>query len=186
MSEETDAAPLVPGAVRLCRILDEHQVVPARQCRNRVEIGRLTIQVDGHDRPRARGDCRRGRRRIDVVRLGVGVDEDRLRTGGENGEDGCDEGVRHRDHFVAGPDAVGAERELDRVEAAGDADGVTGADIRGILGLEALDGGAEDEVALLANLPHGRFDGRCERGVLNTQVDERYAGRDHFLIPNPR
>ena len=80
-----------------------------------------------------------------------------------------------------------AQGELDGVEAAGDANGMPGADVRGVLGLEALDGGSQNEVSVLADLADGGLDGSRERGVLNAQIDEWYSGRrDHFLIPSPR
>src|SRR5204863_2312221 len=97
-----------------------------------------------------------------------------------------DERIRHGDDFVARPDAVGAQRELDRVEPARHADGVADTEISGKFGFELLDRAAENEVALLTDLAHGGFDGRRQGGVLNAKIDERYMRGNHVLILNPR
>ena len=57
-----------------------------------------------------------------------------------------DERVGRRDHLVAGTNLEGAQRQLDRREAGTDPDRVTGADIGGELGFEALDRGPHDEI----------------------------------------
>ena len=187
VSEQADAPALVSRPVRLRRVFDHHQVVPARQSGDRVEIGGLAVQVNGDNGPRSRRNRRRDRCRVEVVRLGTGIDEHGPRTRGQDSQDGGDKRVRDRDDFVARSDIVRPQGELDGVEAAGDADGMPGADVRGVLGLEALDGGSQNEVSVLADLADGGLDGSRERGVLNAQIDEWYSGRcDHFLIPSPR
>src|SRR5439155_16372801 len=81
-------------------------------------------------------------------------------------------------HLVAGTDAGGPQRQLDRVAAVADANRVRRADVGGELRLEALQRVAKDEVAPLADLADGAIDLGGERVVLRMEVHEG----DHFLL----
>ena len=50
VADRTTAQAFVERAVRLARILDDHQIVGARDGENRIHVGRLTVQVYGQDR----------------------------------------------------------------------------------------------------------------------------------------
>ena len=189
MAEAADALAFVSRAVRLGGILDHYQVVPCSDGKHGVEIDRLTVQVNRHDRPRSRSDGGRERSRIDRIRLPVHVDQYRLRACRDNCENRGDERVGGGDDLVAGADAVASQRELDGREAGADADRVLGADERGELGLEPFDGGAQDEIAALEDLLNRGLDFAGESSVLRAKVDERdvrACARGHFLSPRPR
>ena len=44
-----DAAPVVLGAVRLARVLDDQQPVALRDLQDRIHVGRLAVEMDRHD-----------------------------------------------------------------------------------------------------------------------------------------
>ena len=96
------------------------------------QIGRLAIEVHRQHRRRPAG-----RRRLqDTLELArshrvgtrLDIDQHRRRTGPLDRRDRRDRGVRHGEDEVARADAAGAQRQLDRVRAAGDADRVRDAD----------------------------------------------------------
>ena len=68
---------LVGGAERLRRVLDQGQAVAVGQLAERRQIDRLAEQVHDHDRPRAVGDRRLDRIRVEVERVGSDVGEHR-------------------------------------------------------------------------------------------------------------
>ena len=121
-------------------VLDHRQAVRARDRQDRGQIagharsgGRTRIaRVCGGDR---RGDPGR----VDVVAVGLDVDEDRHRAALADRVGRGDEGVADRDHLVARADADGQQREMQRRGAVGHGAGVRRADHGGELRLEGRD-----------------------------------------------
>ena len=109
-----------------------------------VEIGRLPVEMDRHNRPGARPDGRRNRRGVDGVGVAVHVDQHRRRADGGDRQHRGDERVRRGDDFVAGADAVGAQRQLDGGQTSADSNRVARADERGVFGFELFDGRARE------------------------------------------
>ena len=122
---------------------------------------------------------------VDVHREGlrIDVDVDRARADVADRGDGGDEGERHGDDFVAGPDAGGDQREMQRAGAGVDRDAVRRALVGGELLLEGLDFRAEDELAGVEHAPDGGGDVRFDGEVLGFQVDERNHAA-HLLEEN--
>src|SRR6266850_1968421 len=89
--------------------------------------------------------------------------------------------ARVRD-VVAADDVMGPQRNFDRVEAGAHADRVAHVMIGGELVFECVDGGAENEVAALEDLPHGALDLRGQRVVLRTQIDEGDVNRRRHYV----
>ena len=89
------------GAVRLAGILDDRQAVTVGDGHDRLDVGRQAEQVDRADRSRPGRDRRLDPAGVDVVRVGLDVDEDRRRAGGQDRADGRVEGVADRDDLVA-------------------------------------------------------------------------------------
>ena len=110
--------------MRLRRILDEREVVPGGDGFERAHVGRLAVEVHGHDCLGARRDGRFGRAWIKRQAIGINIRKDRTRTSHHHGERGVGRRQRRRDHLVAGTDVEGAQDQGDRIGARADADGV--------------------------------------------------------------
>ena len=105
--------------------------------------------------------------RIHRERLRIDVDEHRPCAGVADRRDGGDEGERHRDHFVAGADAGGEQRQMQRARAGVHGDAVIGADSSAANScFERGDFGAEDELPAVEDAGDGRLDLRLDAGVL--------------------
>ncbi len=161
--------------MRLARVLEQDEAVCAR---NRVEprhVGRLSVEVHGQERGRARRDRGFDRRRIDRQPVRIDVGEDGRRAGHADGQ--CAEGrrERRRDDFVARADAERAERKRDRVGAVADAHAIAGAGGGGEFIFECGEFGAENEPAARDHPIDRRAN---ERRVLAwRQGHERHARR---------
>ena len=83
----------------------------------RIEIGRLSGEVDRHDCLRPPGDCRGDQSGIDVEVALEHVDEDRRCAAVHDHVHRRRPGDRRRDHFVAGPDPKTDQREVERGRA---------------------------------------------------------------------
>ena len=77
----------------------------------------------------------------------VAVDQHRRRAGFRDRADGRDEGIGRGDDLVAMADAERLQRQLERIGAGADADGVTGADQFGKAPLELGNRLAQGEIA---------------------------------------
>ena len=132
-----------------------------------------------HECARARGDCRRTRRRIHCQRVVVDINDHRAGAGGNDGQRRVRSGDCRHDHFVAGADAGGAQEQGDGVSARARADGDTRAACGRELGLERLDFRAEDVPAsrddTCDRLPHG---GGVLAEVKIEEGDRRGLGHD--------
>ena len=113
--------------------------------------------MDRDDRPRSRRDRRFDQCGVDVVGIGLDVDEHRLGAGAPDGAGGGEEGVRRRDHFVAGADAAGQQRQEERVGPQRAADTASHAAVLGQLGFERFD--------LRAHHEHLAFEQAKDRGL---------------------
>ncbi len=79
MTEAPDHLPAIPGAVRLGAVLDQQQMMPGCNVRQRIHhVGRELVSVNRQQCPRARGDRRFGGERIHGICRRVDVDQDRL------------------------------------------------------------------------------------------------------------
>ena len=113
--------------MRLAAILDDGERASCGDAANRVHIGRLAVQVHGHDRPRSRGDGGVTGGGVDRQRIRLDVDDHRPGAGGDHRQTGIRGGHRRDDDLVAGADVEGAKRERDRIGAVADADRMGGA-----------------------------------------------------------
>ncbi|MCY1508843.1 hypothetical protein D9M68_431660 [compost metagenome] len=144
-----------------------------------VEVGALTIQADRHDGPGTRGDGGLERRRIQVVRARVDIDEDRRRAEQRHGLGGRDVSEARRDDFVARPDAQRHLRDLQRIGAVGAGDAMRGAGVARELLLQFGDFRAKDVLAVGQHALDARVDPVLDAGLLGFQVDEF----DHCCVP---
>ena len=141
-----EAAELAAAVGRLERVggvLDHRQA----ERPERVEVGRLAVEVHGEDRLRPLGDRLGDAGRVDVQRVVLHVDEDRRRAGVDDHVRGRRPGDRGRDHLVAGADAEGDEREVQRGRAGGEREHVLGLEVLGRAPLELGRGGPGREPA---------------------------------------
>ena len=90
-----------------------------------------------------------------------------------DGGDGGDERVRHGNHLVAGPDAGGDERQVQRVIAAADADGVFHADKGGEPLLEIAKLLPHDEIAARQRVDNRVLEFVSVAAIVLARVDER-------------
>ena len=96
---------------------------------DRVEIGRLPVQVDGHDRLRSRSDELGDAFGVDVQVGVANVREHRRRARVDDHVRRRRPRQRGRDHLVAGPDPEGDQREVHRRRPRGDGQRVLRADV---------------------------------------------------------
>ena len=141
-----DAA-LAARAERLGGVLDDRDAVPRGDGVELLDPARQAEDVHRHDGPGARGDRRLDGRGIEVEGRGVDVREDGLRPLVERAVGRRDERERARDHLVARAGAGEPHAEVQAGGAAGDGDGVAGADGRGERLLELAQHRAERELA---------------------------------------
>jgi hypothetical protein len=162
-------------------------LVASRNFQNAWHIDRLAVQVHRHDRLGARGDGGVDRAGVDAVGRRVHVDEHRGGADRHDRQHGGDKGIGRCDDLVARPDLERPQRQLDRGQPGADADGVARADVAGVLGLEALDRRAQDEVTARDEVAKRTLDRFGQRRVLRAKIDERHRHRcDHFFSPRPR
>ena len=154
----------------LAGVLDDGQAVPVGDGRDRVHVGRQAEQVDRADRAGPRRDRRLDPRGVDVVGVGLDVDEDGRRPGGQDRADGRVERVADGDDLVARPEAEALEDAHQRDGAVADRDRVLRADEGREALLQLGDSPAAGEHPALEHLGHG--------GDL-LRPDVRPGDRDH-------
>ena len=131
--------------------------------------------MDRHDRTRAWGDSSLDSCRIELIRVGIDIGEDRRCTHGAD-RFGCRvKGIGRADHFVAGADVVGAQGEDQGIGAVGNTNRVRYTNIGSRLGLKGLDVGTEDEDAAANHLVDSSRNTIVERLPLAAQIHQWYA-----------
>ena len=161
--------------------------MPPRDRQDGVQIDRLAVEMHRDDGARPRIDrCREGHR-VDGVGGRIHVDEDRPRADRGNRQDRRDEGVGRGDDLVARAYAERTQRQLECGKACADANRMARPDEGGVLRLEALDRGAQDEVAARDDVSNRSVHVAADRRVLRAEIDERHMhGGNHFFNPRPR
>ncbi len=120
-------------------ILDHGQAVGSRDRQDRARSHGMPIWCT-HRIARVRGVTARPRAAGSMLKVaGIDVDEHRHGAAVADGVGGGDEGVADGDHLVAGPDADGQQRQMQRGGAVGHGAGVRRADRGGELRLEGRD-----------------------------------------------
>ena len=94
--------------------------------------------MHGHDGLGARRDRRFDPGGIQIIGSRIRFHRHRRGPGIRHGQPGGDEGVRGHDHFVARPDATGANHEVQRVQTVGDPDAVLRSAVGGELAFKGL------------------------------------------------
>ena len=122
--------------MRLRRVLDQEQVVAARDLEQRGHVRRAAVHVDRHEGARLRRDRRLGGAGIEAPRLHVDVREHRDGAHLHHGERGRHEAVRGDDDLVARAYARRGERHDQRARPAVREQAVLRADVPGELLLE--------------------------------------------------
>ena len=173
VAERAHRTSFVRRAVRLAAVLDHLQAMAFRDVEDRVHVGRLAVEMDRDDRLGAAGDRLLELGHVHREGCRIDVDIGRPRAHVPDRGDGGDEGERHRDDLVAGSDAGGDQREMERAGAGIDGDPVRGALEGGKLLLERLDFRAEDELARVEHPSDGVGDVRFDGEILRAKVDQR-------------
>jgi hypothetical protein len=150
--------PALPGsAVGLRAILEEPEAALGAKLLDAGQIGRLAVEMNGHEAHSPGADLARGVVEIHGVRV-VGVDEDGHGARKANGLDRGEGGVRRDQHLVVGFDAKGLERHPERGRGARREHRVLGAVVARELGLEGLALRAENVLARVDRGEHGGLD----------------------------
>jgi hypothetical protein len=162
--------------VRLGGVLDELEAVAIGDRAQRRHVRRLAVEVDRDDRPGARADRVLDELRGDVPGHRVDIDRDGRRPRLRDAEPGGDERVARDDDLVAGADPEAAQQQVQRVEAAADADAVRDAAQRRELVLEGVDLVAEDEATGAHDAVPGRVELVAKLVVGGREVEEGNHG----------
>ncbi len=177
-AEGAELAALVGGAEGLRGIVEHEQVMRLGRGRNGVVIGRQAEQIDRDHRLRLEPEPAGGRDGltdalgVDVEGVGLNVDEDRRRADQHRHFRRRAEGERGADHRVARADALGAQRQHQRIGAAGATDGMARAAECGELGLERAHFGTEHELTMREHARDRRIDRGAQPAPLGRDVDE--------------
>jgi len=176
-SERAGRRSVVEGAVGLRAVLDDRKAAAFRQRDDRLQLGALPVQVNGHDRARPR--CQRLLEPARVERAGCELDvgEHRSRPARLDAGDRGHAGVRSRHDLVARADLERLEGDRDRVGPGGDAHGEARSAVGGEGLLEALDLLAEDEPAASEYALQRRVELVAELRGLAGEVEEGDAQR---------
>ena len=167
--------PLRP--VGLGGVLEDRKVVTSSDLVDGRHVRGVAVEVDGQDELRARRDRALEPLGIQGEGVGVDVDEDRRRPHQQDRLAGGDEGVGDGHDLVPGADAVGSERQVERVGAVGHRAGVGGAAEIGVFPLELLDVGPEDERRAREHTVDRRVDLRAQALELGLEVDHGDGAR---------
>ena len=158
---------------RFSRVCDRH---------DGVVVGAEAEQVDRDDRLRLQAAFRLDRRNrgfealdIDIVGVGVHVDEDRLGLGQRDDLGRGSEGEARHEHRVARSDAGRVERKQQRIGAVGAGNAMLDADIGRELGLELRDLRSKNVAAVLDDAVDGGLQPIADTLALRAQVDELHA-----------
>ena len=127
LGEPAELAAAVGALGRVRGVLDHRDP----ELPDRIQVGRLPGEVDGHDRLRPLGHRRRDGRRVDVEVALAHVDEDGRRAGVDDHVRGRRPGDRRRDHLVAGLDPERDERQVHRRRAGRDREHVLRLEVLG-------------------------------------------------------
>ena len=128
--------------------------------------------MDRHDRTRAWGDSSLDSGRIELIRVGIDIGEDRRCAHGTD-RFGCRvEGIGRADHFVAGANVVGAQGEDQGIGTVRNTDRVRNANICSSLSLKGLDVGTEDEDTTANHLIDSSRNAVVERLPLTAQIHQ--------------
>ena len=166
--------PQLPAAIRrahgLRGVLDDEQVVLAREREHLVHRGGLAEEMHRDDGLRARRDAPRGVRHIEVEGERVSVYEHWLRAHARHTPRRREEGVARTQHLVARPDVCRHQCQQDRIGAGGDADGVLRAGELGDGFLELRDFFAKDELSVAQHALEGDLEFGFQREILRVEV----------------
>ncbi len=169
-----NALPLVPRALRLRAVLDHDQLVLPGNLQDRVEVGRLAVQMHRDDGLRARRHLLRDFRRIEIEEALLEIAENYLRAGQADGFRRGNGRVDRRDDLIARADAETLQGGKQTACGAGHAADLRHALPRRHLLLERLDVFAADVVAAVDD-PAGGLVQRCLDGLmLSAQIEKRY------------
>ena len=139
--------------------------------------------------PGSRADGLLDSQRVDVEAIGLDVDEHRRRAAVADGVGGGDERVADGDDLVAGADADGQQRQVQRGGAVRHGAGVRRADMRGELALEGRDLRPLGQPARLDHSCDGFDLGLAEEGLCDWDLriklgsSELRRVRDALLLP---
>ena len=109
-----DHLPLVFRAERMGTVLDDLEIVAARDIEDRIHVARHAVEVRRQDRPGVGRDCGLDRRRIERERAGKDVDEHRREAGDARDFRHDPEGERRHDDLAARRKVHGLEDEVER------------------------------------------------------------------------
>ena len=156
---------------------------------DRLIVGGEPEQVDRDDRPRLQPsfaldhvDRRFEAGDVDIVGVGIDVDEHRLGLGQRHHLGGRGEGEARHEHRVARSDAGRIERQQQRVGAVGAGDGVLDADIGGDLALELGDLRPENVFAAVDDAIDGGLEAVAEPFALRAEIDELHQAPEAKVV----
>lgn len=114
------------------------QIVLTRDREDRIQIGRLSIEMDGKNRPASRRYCRFDKVRIDVVGRRIGLHRYRTCPHCRHCEPCSNVGIRRDNYFVAQPDVECPQGERQSIKTVCDPHRMSGTTVVRPLCLKGL------------------------------------------------
>lgn len=170
--DATTAFAVLGRAETLGSVFNDGHIMFCANAIDGVAIGHLAKEADRNDGFGARGDGGFDLADVDVVSVGLDVDENGFRADEQDDFSSADPGERDGDDFVARADVECAQGDFEAVGAAGDGEAMTGL---GILGQRLFELGvfrAENVLAVFENFFYARVDFGLVTAVLGLEVDE--------------
>ena len=179
--KRADLAPIEARAETLGSVADHEHAVRLGDLADGIVVRRLAVEIDRDHAARLEsaflglGDRSFEALHIHVERVAANIDEDRRGAREHHHLDGGHEGEGRHEHRIALADALGHQRQEQRVGAVGARHAMLRAAERSKLPFELGDLGSQDELAMLQHGGDRRLDAIAEMGLLCGKVDK---GRD--------
>ena len=111
-TEGADGLPIEGGSMSLGGVLEDHEAVPLRDPSDVLHRGRVSIEVDRHDRRRSLSDGRFDAGRVEAEGVFVNVGEDGGRAAQGDRVRGRGEGEGGDNDLIAGADSGGEQPQV--------------------------------------------------------------------------
>ncbi len=183
-AKTSGALPVEAGTMCLSRILDEKNPSVARYIHEVVNWGNLTVQMNGKNGSRTWGYCVGDSCRVNIVRLQIDIDRHDRRAALTDGEPGSDERVSGDDNFAARSYTESPQYKNQGIEAISHANRVFHTAIAGEGGFKVFQILSQNGLSTVQHPGNRTFNRRPELGMQPAQTHEWHFS--HWSRPRDR